>query len=140
MNSMTLTLIAAFAVSAALPLTGTRTFGAQPNVKECTRAFAPLREETAYRSKLVKAASTRHASLDEVCRLMVSVGWSEIKMIKYVESNAAACKLSPHLADQLRAGHEETEAVREKICALASRDETNAPVGDFDDPALATIR
>ena len=140
MNSMTLTLIAAFAVSAALPLTGTRTFGAQPNVKECTRAFAPLREQTAYRSKLVKVAGRRHASLDEVCRLMVSVGWSEIKMIKYVESNAAACKLSPHLADQLRAGHEETEAVREKICALASRDETNAPVGNFDDPALATIR
>ena len=139
MKLMTLTLIAAFGVSAALLLTETRTFGAQPNVKECTRAFAPLRKETEHRTKLVKAASTRHASLDEVCRLMVSVGWSEINMIRYVEANAAACKLSPHL-DQLRAGHEETEAVREKICALASRDETNAPAGDFDDPALATTK
>ena len=137
---MTLTLTAAFGVGAVLLLTGTRTFGAQPNVKECTRAFAPLREETAYRTKLVKVASTRHASLDEVCRLMVNVGWSEIKMIRYVKANAAACKLSPHLADQLRSGHEETEAVREKICALASREETNAPAGDFGNPALATRR
>jgi hypothetical protein len=130
-----LTHVAALGVTAALLLTGTRTFGAeqQAGAEECVRAYAPLREDAEKQGKLIKAASTRHASPEEQCKLLGSFGRSEIKMIKYIEANSASCEIAPHVADQLRAGHKKTEAMQQKVCALARQDEMRAPVGDFDD-------
>jgi hypothetical protein len=112
----------------------------------CMKGFVPLREEAEKRGKLIKAASERHAQPDEACRLIGSFGQSEIKIIKYVEANLATCGIPPQIADQLRASHKNTEAMQQKVCAVAqqakgvpvgdswhaSRREPAGPVGDFD--------
>src|SRR5450755_3738854 len=54
----------------------------------CGQGFAPLREEAEKRGKLIKAASDRRAPPDEACKLIMGFGQAEIKMIKYVQTNA----------------------------------------------------
>jgi hypothetical protein len=101
----------------------------------CMNGFAPLRLEAEARGKLIKAASARHAPPDEACKLIGSFRQSEIKMIKYIEANSATCGISPELADQLGAGHKNTEAMQKTVCAVARRAQRGpaGPVGDFDD-------
>jgi hypothetical protein len=120
--------------SNALPLPQTN--GTPPaDNNACTDEFAPLRAEAEKRGKLLKAASERHAPPDETCKLIGSFVQSEIKMIRYVEANAARCGIPPGIADQLRAGHNNTEAMQTKICKAAQEAGKRGPVGptgDFD--------
>jgi hypothetical protein len=99
------------------------------------KEFAPLRQEAEARGKLIKAASARHASPHEACKLIGSFWESEIRMIRYIEANSATCGISPELADQLRAGHKNTEAMRKMVSAVGRRAQRGpaGPVGDFDD-------
>ncbi|THD64863.1 MAG: hypothetical protein E7813_16330 [Bradyrhizobium sp.] len=99
----------------------------------CMKEFVPLRTEAEERGKLIKAASARRASASETCELIGNFGQSEIKMIKYIDANSAKCEIAPRIADQLRAGHEKTEAAQKKVCAMAHLSPHTGPVGDFDD-------
>jgi hypothetical protein len=102
----------------------------------CMKEFVPLRTEAEERGKLIKAASERHAPPGEECELIGNFGQSEIKMIKYVDANLTKCGIPPQVAEQLRAGHKNTEVMQKKICAVAQQVQWRGPagpVGDFDD-------
>jgi hypothetical protein len=92
-----------------------------------------LREEAEQRGKLIKAASYRHAPPEEACKLIGSFGQSEIKMIKYVETNASKCGIPAQIADQLKNGHKNTEAVQKKVCSVAQQQEQRGPAGPLGD-------
>ena len=102
------------------------------------KGFAPLREEAEKRGKLIKAASERHASPVEACKLIGSFGQAEIKMIQYIEANAERCGIAPQTAEQFKNGHKNTEKMQKQVCAMAQRrpsagsdlDEVLGP-GDF---------
>src|ERR1700722_17516751 len=85
----------------------------------CMKEFVPLRREAEERGKLIRAASERHAPPDEECELIGNFGQSEIKMIKFIEVNSARCEIAPQIADQVRARHQHTEAMRKKVCVVA---------------------
>ncbi|MFO1111516.1 MAG: hypothetical protein U1E61_20275 [Bradyrhizobium sp.] len=87
----------------------------------CMKGFVPLREEAEKRGKMIKAASDRKASPDEACKLIGNFGQAEVKMIKYIEANAQKCGIPQQIGDQLRAGHKNTEALREKVCGVAQQ-------------------
>ena len=87
----------------------------------CMKGFTPLREEAERRGKLIKAASDRKASPEEACKLIGNFGVAEVKMIKYIEANAQKCGIPPQIGDQLKAGHKNTEAMREKVCSVAQQ-------------------
>ena len=101
----------------------------------CMTGFVPLREEAEKRGKLIKAASERKAPPDEACKLIGNFGQAEIKMIKYVEANSAKCGIPPQIADQLKAGHKNTEAMQKKVCAVAQQAQTRGPAG----PSLSEV-
>jgi hypothetical protein len=101
----------------------------------CMKGFVPLREEAEKRGKLIKAASERHAPPDEACKLIGNFGQSEIKMIKYIDTNATKCGIPPQIGDQLKAGHKNTEAMLKKVCAVAQQAQTRAPAG----PSLSEV-
>jgi hypothetical protein len=61
------------------------------------KGFLPLREEAEKRGKLIKAASDRHATPAEACKLIGNFAQVEIKMIKYVETHAAQCGIPPQV-------------------------------------------
>ena len=85
------------------------------------KAFIPLREEAEKRGKLIKAASDRKAPPDEACKLISNFSAAEIKMIKYVEANAAKCGIPPQIGDQLKDGHKNTEKMQKQVCNVAQQ-------------------
>jgi hypothetical protein len=100
------------------------------------KEFVPLRQEAEARGKLIRAASARRAPAAEACELIGNFGRSEIRMIRYVDANSTRCGIPPQVADQLRAGHQNTEAMQKKVCTVAQQEQWRGPagpVGDFDD-------
>ena len=85
------------------------------------KGFVPLREEAEKRGKMIKAASERKAAPEEACKLIGNISQAEVKMIRYVEGNSAKCGIPAHVADQLKAGHKNTEAMQQKVCGMAQQ-------------------
>lgn len=102
---------------------------------ECMKKFVPLREEAERRGKLIKAASDRKATADEACKLIGNFGQVEIKMIKYIEANAAKCGIPQQVADQMKTGHKNTVAMQRKVCAAAQQAQQRGPAG----PSLSEV-
>jgi hypothetical protein len=96
---------------------------------DCMKGFLPLREEAEERGKLVKAASDRHASPVEACKLIGDFAQSEVKMIKYVEIHVAKCGIQSQISEQLKTGHENTEAMQQKVCSVAQQMQKQRPAG-----------
>ena len=128
-----------FPVTGAAPVTGSAfergpASPSQGPSDDCMKQFMPLREEAEKRGKLIKAASDRHASPDEACKLIGSFGQSEIKMIKYVETHSAKCGIPPQISEQLKNGHKNTENLQKKVCAVAQQQQ-KGPAG----PSLSEV-
>jgi hypothetical protein len=130
-----------FPVQGAAPITGSAfERGPAPPSQagasdECMKGFIPLREDAERRGKLIKAASDRHASPDEACKLIGNFGQAEIKMIKYVETHAAKCGIPPQITEQLKTGHKNTESMQKKVCTVAQQQQQKGPAG----PSLSEV-
>jgi hypothetical protein len=101
----------------------------------CMKNFVPLREEAEKRGKMIKAASDRKAPPDEACKLIGNFGQAELKMIKYVETNAAKCGIPTQIAEQLKNGHKNTEKMQKQVCAVAAQAQTRGAAG----PSLSEV-
>ena len=101
----------------------------------CMNGFLPLREDAEKKGKMIKAASDRHAPPDEACKIIGNYSAAEVKMIKYVETNAAKCGIPGQVADQLKAGHKGTEGLLAKVCGIAEQIKTRGPAG----PSLSEV-
>jgi hypothetical protein len=99
------------------------------------KEFRPLREEAEKRGKLIKAASDRHATPDEACKLIGNFSQSEVKMIKFIESHATKCGIPAQVADQLKSGHKNTETMQTKVCAVAAQVQQRGPAA----PSLSEV-
>jgi hypothetical protein len=133
-----------FPVTGAAPVTGTA-FARPPTAppsqagaEDCMKAFVPLREDAEKRGKMIKAASERHAPPDEACKLIISYGQAEMKMIKYVETNSAKCGIPPQIADQLKTGHKGTEGMQKQVCSVAQQVQQKGPAGPSLSEALGS--
>jgi hypothetical protein len=128
-----------FPVTGAAPVTGTAfergPASPQGPSDDCMKGFVPLREEAEKRGKLIKAASDRHAAPDEACKLIGNFGQAEIKMIKYVETNASKCGIPQQISDQLKNGHKNTEKMQKQVCTVAQQQQQRGPAG----PSLSEV-
>lgn len=102
---------------------------------ECMKGFMPLREEAEKRGKMIKAASDRHAPPQEACKLIGNFGKAELSMIKYVETHSAKCGIPSQVADQLKAGHKNTEKMEKQVCDIAQQAQQRGPAG----PSLSEV-
>jgi hypothetical protein len=106
----------------------------------CNAGFFPLREDAERRAQRIRAAGEHHASSAAACILMRDYSQSEIRLIQYVQANAVICRIPPHVAEQLGAGHKTTESLLARVCSAAQsarpygqdRFGPPGPVGDFD--------
>ena len=115
-----------FPVNGAAPVGGGAFGGApappsQAGGDQCMKEFIPLREDAEKRGKQIKAASDRHATPQEACKLIEAFGQSEIRMIKYVESHSAKCGIPPQILEQLKGGHKNSEMMQQKVCNAANQ-------------------
>jgi hypothetical protein len=100
----------------------------------CMKEFMPLRDDAEKRGKMIKAASDRHATPDEACKLIGAYTQAEVKMIKYVETHAAKCGIPPQVLEQLKGGHKNSEAMQQKVCGAAQQAQ-RGPAG----PSLSEV-
>jgi hypothetical protein len=132
--------VGAFPTNGAAPIGGGMMGGSPPpqgggSPDVCMKDFMPLRQEAERRGKLIKAASDRHATPDEACKLIKNFGQAEIKMISFVESHLTKCSIPPQVADQLKNGHKNTETMQTKVCAVAAQVQQRGPAG----PSLSEV-
>jgi hypothetical protein len=130
-----------FPVGGAAPLAGAG-FGPAPAPatqggppQDCMKEFLPLRADAETKGKMIKAASDRHASAEEACKLIKNYGAAESKMMVYVERNSAKCGIPSQISDQLKAGHKHTEQMLQNVCNAAAQAQTRAPAG----PSLSDV-
>lgn len=102
---------------------------------DCMKQFIPLRDDTEKRGKAIKAASDRHASPQEACKLIGMFNQAELKMTKYVEKNSARCGIPAQVLDQLKAGHKNSEMMLKKVCDAAQQQAQRGPSG----PTLSDV-
>ena len=100
--------------------------------------FLPLREDAEKKGKLIKAAGDRHAQPDEACKLIKNYSAAEVKMIKYVETNASKCGIPAEVADQLKSGHKNTEGLEQRVCNIAQQMQNRGPTGPTLSDVLGT--
>lgn len=107
-----------------------------PSQANCAADYGALRDEAMRRGALIRAASARHASSGEACKLIDDFMSAEAKMLNYVHAKSAECGMPANVLNQLSTTHKKTEAMRERVCSSA--DPTQKPDGtqinDFGDP------
>jgi hypothetical protein len=133
----------AFPSNGAAPIAGgapTQPMGAPPPggaggpSEACMKGFMPLREETEKRGKIIKAAFERHAQAEETCKLIESYSQAELKMMNYVKLNSAKCNIPPQVSEQMKKGHEGTQATLKK-CTAAAQAQARGSAG----PSLSEV-
>jgi hypothetical protein len=82
----------------------------------CMAEFTKLREDVEKKGQAAKAAGQKHASREEMCKLITSYAASEAKWVKFTETGVGSCGIPPQVANQLKQVHANTEQTREKIC------------------------
>jgi hypothetical protein len=122
---------------ASSPFAAPPTQGGGGGGDDCMKNFLPLRQEAEKRGHLLKVAGERKATPEEACKLITSFIQAEVKMIKYVEVNAARCGIPSQIHDQLKKGHEGSEGMRTRICNAAAQMK-NAPQGPAG-PSLSEV-
>lgn len=94
--------------------------GPPPGAADCQNGFTPLRADAEAKAKLIQAAGKRHAPPQEACKLIGNFAQAELKMIKFVETNAQKCGIPANVADQMKKGHANTSQLQQRICAAAA--------------------
>jgi hypothetical protein len=111
----------------------------------CMKDYVPLREAAENKRNLIETAGDRQVPAGETCQLLHAYSRAEAKIIKYVETNATTCGIPADVAERLKAGHSNTDTLRQRVCSLAMRAQRRslfAPYmgNDFGDPAYERIR
>jgi hypothetical protein len=133
----------AFPSNGAAPIAGgapTAPMGAPPPggaggpSEVCMKGFMPLREEAEKRGKVIKAAMERKAPAEETCKLIEHYSQAELKMMNYVKLNQTKCNIPPQISEQMKKGHEGTQATLKK-CNAAAQAQARGPAG----PSLSEV-
>jgi hypothetical protein len=85
--------------------------------QECMTKFVSLRSEVEKHGLAAKAAGEKHASREEMCKLVTAYGAAEVKWVKFVEGNMTKCGIPKEIVTQLKTVHAHTAAGQKQLCA-----------------------
>jgi hypothetical protein len=89
----------------------------QQGVPPCMAEFVPLRQEAEKRAGAVKAGAERKAPREEICALFKRFSDAEVKVIKYLTTNATTCGIPAQAIAETKASHTRTTTTMQKICS-----------------------
>ena len=91
----------------------------QPNTSsyECAIQFKGLRSEVERRGIAARSASEKHASREEMCKLVTAYGAAETEWIEFVERNMTPCGIPMEIVAQMKTVHAKTADGQKKLCA-----------------------
>jgi hypothetical protein len=98
------------------PVSGGIPLGSGAGGSPCLAEFTKLRGEVEKNGLAAKAASQKHASREEMSKVITNYAASEAKWVKFTEASVGACGIPPQIADQLKQVHANTEQTKERIC------------------------
>jgi hypothetical protein len=110
--------------------------GPPPGAQNCMNEFLPLRKEAERRAEVIKGLGKRKAPASEACKAIGAFSQAELKMIKYVRANAKRCGIPDQAAEQMAAGHKNTEQMHTKVCNVAAQQQQRGPAGPSLSEAL----
>jgi hypothetical protein len=106
---------------------------------DCMKNFLPLRQEAEKRGHLLKEAGAKKVTAEEACKLINNFIVAEVKMMKYVDANAARCGIPPQISEQLKKGHVGSEGMRARICGAAAQMKNAAATAGAAGPSLSEV-
>lgn len=112
--------------------------GPPPGAEECQTGFMPLRADAEAKAKAIQAAGKRKAPPQEACKLIGNFAQAELKMIKFVETNAKKCGIPPQAGEQMRKGYANTSQLQARVCAAAAQGQAAGPAGPSLSEALGS--
>jgi hypothetical protein len=95
-------------------------FGGGPGPSEAQRIcinFPTIREDVEKSAALIKTASERKASREEVCPLFKTFAAKEGKMIAFLETNQKLCGVPSKIIVQVKTNHAGTIRIRNAVCS-----------------------
>jgi hypothetical protein len=103
----------------------------QQQVPPCMKDFTPLRDDAEKKAKAIRAASERHVSAAEACKLFASLVAAEVKMVKFANANQVSCGIPAQIVEQIKASHKNTDSMRARVCQAAAAPQPRGPtLGD----------
>ena len=81
--------------------------------------FPALRDDVEKGGALIKAASARKASREEVCPIFKSFAVKEAKMVTFLEANQKLCGVPPNIITSMKTNHAATIRIRNAVCSVA---------------------
>jgi hypothetical protein len=93
--------------------------GGGQQVPPCAAVLNKLHSEAEKRGAEAKAAQARHATREELCKLVTNLVAAEGKFTKTAEQEATNCRIPPDAVKNMKAGHENLVKVRESLCTAA---------------------
>jgi hypothetical protein len=80
-------------------------------------SFPTIREDVEKSAALIKTASERKATREEVCPLFKTFAAKEGKMIAFLETNQKLCGVPPKIIVQVKTNHAGTVRIRNAVCS-----------------------
>ena len=81
--------------------------------------FPTIREDVEKSAGVIKAASERKASREEVCPLFKTFATKEAKMVAFLTNNQRLCGIPPNVVTQVKTSHANTIRIRDNVCSAA---------------------
>jgi hypothetical protein len=90
-----------------------------PQGKSICEQFPAIRDQAEKDATAIKATSDRKGTREELCAAFSRFLGSEGKMVKFLETNRAACGVPPEAVKQVKAQHAKTAQIRKQVCSAA---------------------
>ncbi len=88
-----------------------------PDAQRVCLNFPTIREDVEKSAALIKTASERKATREEVCPLFKTFAAKEGKMIAFLETNQKLCGVPPKIIVQVKTNHASTVRIRNAVCS-----------------------
>jgi hypothetical protein len=92
--------------------------------------FPLIREDVEKGANLIKSASERKATREEVCPLFKNFALKEGKLVTFLETHQKLCGVPPKVISQVKTNHAKTIQIRNNVCSIA-------PTGPAAGPTLS---
>jgi hypothetical protein len=84
--------------------------------EQCRRQSIALKQDWEAKAQPIREASQSKASPETACRLITSFEEAEIKLINFMQANAAKCQIPGDVIEKMKATHLTTEGLKQKTC------------------------
>jgi hypothetical protein len=111
----------------------------QAGTPPCFDEFSALKNEAQARAAAVQNAQKKKITAPEACQLLTRFTDAEAKFVKFAQKNVQTCGIPEQAVQQMRAAHDNSNALRKRICDAATAQQQR-PAGPSLSDALGTTR